>query len=283
MEIIIGKTAGFCFGVSNAVNKATQLLNSNRSIYCLGELVHNKQVTKKLESSGLKFIEDIIEAKENVIIRSHGVTKEIYQKAQELNLSIKDLTCPKVLKIHNIATQYSNKDFYILLVGHKEHPETIGTISFCGKNSSILQNENEIEEKLEEFYNTKLKNLLIIAQTTFSLEKFNEIVSIIEQKTKNKKIQLEIKNTICNATKLRQEETKKIAEQVDYMIIIGGKHSSNTTKLYQISQKYCKECVLAETKEDIDIEYVKKLKKIGIMAGASTPQESIKSIVEILN
>lgn len=281
MEIIIGKNAGFCFGVSNAVNKTEEILNENEKIYCLGELVHNKQVIEELEKKGLSFIEKIEDAKDNVIIRAHGETIETYEKAKKLNLNVLDLTCPKVLKIHNIATEYAKKGYYIFLIGQKEHPETIGTISYCTKNSCIIENEEDIKRSLEKLYNSNVDKLLVISQTTYSIEKFNNIILIINSKLKDS-ISLEIKNTICNATKLRQEETKEMASKVDIMIIIGGKNSSNTKKLYQISSKYCKKSILIETKEELNLDYIRSFNKIGIMAGASTPKKSIENVVELL-
>lgn len=282
MEIIIGKTAGFCFGVSNAVSKTKQLLETKENVCCLGELVHNKQVTDELESKGLTIINKVEEAKKNVIIRAHGEPKETYKKAKDLDLNILDLTCPKVLKIHNIAEEYVSKGYYIFLVGQKEHPEIIGTISYCGKNSNVIETKEEISKKLQDFYESNINKLLILSQTTFSMEKFNNIVTEIKEQLSNKNIEMEIKNTICNATKLRQEETSEIAKKVDIMIIIGGKNSSNTNKLYQISKQYCKNSILIETEHELDIEYVKKFQKIGIAAGASTSQKSIDSVVEML-
>lgn len=279
MEIIIGKSAGFCFGVSNAVNKTMSLLTEqSKQMYCLGELVHNKQVTEELQNKGLKIIDTIEEAKENVIIRSHGVTNEVYEKAKNMGLKIIDLTCPKVLKIHNIAKEYANKGYYIFLIGNKIHPETIGTISYCGKYSKIIEKEEDIELALQEFNNSNIDKLLVIAQTTFSIEKFNKITKIIEERTKEKNI--EIKKTICDATNQRQVETEKISKEVDLMIIIGGKHSSNTTKLYEISKKHCLKAILVETEKDLEIQGLEKNIKIGIMAGASTPKKSIESVVE---
>ena len=283
MEIIVGKTAGFCFGVSNAVNKTEELLKTKKNIFCLGELVHNKQVTDDLISKGLTIINNIEEAKQNVIIRAHGVTKETYDKAKELNLEVLDLTCPKVLKIHNIVEEYSNKGYYIFLIGQKEHPEVIGTISYCGKNADIIEKKEEIKEKLKKFYTSNINKLLVLAQTTFSVEKFNNIVTELKEQINNKNIEIEVKKTICDATRLRQEEASKIAKLVDIMIIIGGKNSSNTNKLYQISKQYCKNSILIETKDELDKEYVRKFQKVGIIAGASTSQKSIDSVVEMLN
>ncbi len=282
MDLIIGKTAGFCFGVSNAVNKSKEIIKQKKNIYCLGEIVHNKEVTKELEKEGIEFIDDIEKAKENVIIRAHGEPIKTYKKAQNLGLNIIDLTCPKVTKIHNIVKEYAENEFYIMLIGQKNHPEIIGTVSYSGDYSCVIQTEQDIDNAIKEFYNTGLKRILVISQTTFSLEMFNNICKIIKEKI-SKNISIEIKNTICDATKLRQEETKKIAKDVDVMIIIGGKNSSNTNKLYVISSSICKNSILIENENELDINFIKKFKKVGIMAGASTPQKSINSVVEILN
>lgn len=278
MEIIIGKTAGFCFGVKNAINNVIDELNVNKKVFCLGELVHNTQITEELKKKGAKFIDNIEEAKKSVIIRAHGIPKNIYKKAQELNLEIKDLTCPKVLHIHNIAEEFSKKNYFIFLVGQKEHPETIGTISFCGEKSIIIETIQDVEKAVNIFKQTTSKNALVIAQTTYSINKFNEICEKLQKNITN----IEIKNTICNATKMRQEETKKIAQEVNAMVIIGGKHSSNSNKLYEIAKKYCNKVLFVETKENLDINLLKNEEKIGIMAGASTPKKSIQEIVDII-
>ena len=279
MEIIVGKTAGFCYGVKNAVDKTKETVQKQNETYRLGELVHNKQVTQDLERHGLVIINNIENAKKNVIIRSHGVPKEVYEKAKELNLEVIDLTCPNVLKIHNIVKEYSSKGYYIFIIGQKDHAETIGTVSHCKQNSTIIETEKDINQAIKEFKKSNLKKLLIVSQTTFSVEKFEAIVKNIEESI-NKDIELKVKNTICNATSVRQKETQEIAKQVDLMIIIGGKHSSNTNKLYQIAKKECNKCLLIETAEELDKDYIIKSGKIGIMAGASTPKESIESTVE---
>lgn len=278
VEIIIGKTAGFCFGVKNAINNVIDELNVNKKVFCLGELVHNTQITEELKKKGAKFIDNIEEAKKSVIIRAHGIPKNIYKKAQELNLEIKDLTCPKVLHIHNIAEEFSKKNYFIFLVGQKEHPETIGTISFCGEKSIIIETIQDVEKAVNIFKQTTSKNALVIAQTTYSINKFNEICEKLQKNITN----IEIKNTICNATKMRQEETKKIAQEVNAMVIIGGKHSSNSNKLYEIAKKYCNKVLFVETKENLDINLLKNEEKIGVMAGASTPKKSIQEIVDII-
>lgn len=279
MEIIIGKTAGFCFGVENAISKTKEQITKEKNIYCLGELVHNQQVINSLEKIGVKFIEDINEAKNKVIIRAHGAEKKIYETAKKNNIEIIDLTCPKVLHIHKMIEDYRKKDYYIILVGKKNHPEIIATKSFCGEEYSLIEDETEIPNLMQTLNKIKEGKAVILAQTTYNLEKFNKIVETIKEKA-NKEI--EIKNTICNATKERQEETKQIAKQVQAMIIIGGKNSSNTVKLYEVASKYCFNVQSIETKEELDIEKIKGIHKIGIMAGASTPKESIEDVVEIL-
>ena len=276
MEIIVGKTAGFCFGVKNAVTKAQEELNKQNNVYCLGELVHNRQVTEDLIKKGMRFIDSVNEAESSIIIRSHGVSRQTYNQIKEKKLNVLDLTCPKVLHIHNIAEEYAQKGYFIILVGKKEHPEIVGTISFCGEYSLIIEDEDQIDNAIEAYKKSMKNNLLVIAQTTFSMEKFNNIVDKISKRVSN----LEVKNTICNATKERQEETEKIAQNVDRMIIVGGKHSSNSNKLYEIAKKYCKSVYFVETESEIEVENFKQIEKIGIMAGASTPQESIQKVVE---
>ena len=235
-----------------------------------------------MEKEGLVFIDNIEQARKNIIIRAHGEPQETYIKAKKLNLNMLDLTCPKVKKIHEIANQYAQNGYYILLIGQKNHPETIGTISYCGNYKYVIQEEQEIDNAIIDINNSKIQKLLIISQTTFSLDKFENISNKIKEKL-NKDIIIEIKNTICSATKTRQEETKKIAKEVDYMIIIGGKHSSNTNKLYKIATMYCKNTILIENEKELDIKTINKNAKIGIMAGASTPQKSIDLVIELLN
>ena len=281
MEIILGKTAGFCYGVKTAVTNAEEKLKEYKNVSCLGELVHNGEVIKKLEKLGLSVVENIEDSKSKVIIRAHGISKDIYKKAEALNIEVFDITCPFVLKIHNIGEENSKKGNYIFLIGGKKHPETIGTISFCGKNSCIIEKEEEIKEAIKKLEESKIKKLLIIVQTTFSLEKFSSFVEKIKNEISDD-IKLEIKNTICSATKIRQEETANISKEVECMIIIGGKNSSNTKKLYDISKENCENTLIIETKNELNIDEIKKFKKIGIMAGASTPNDSIEDVIELI-
>ena len=286
MNIIVGKTAGFCFGVKRAVEGSINQTESNtddRQIYCLGELVHNRQVVKKIENKGIKIINNINQIESNnssLIIRAHGVPKEEYENAKLKQIKLIDYTCPYVLKIHNIAEQYKDKEFYIFVVGNRLHPEVIGTISYCGEKYSVIEDEKDIEYAINSFLKEQNNNLLVIVQTTFNKEKFGIIENNI-RKSMNSNIHIEFKNTICSATEERQKETEKISKEVNFMIIIGGKNSSNTKKLYEISKNNTK-TLLIETAEELDIENVKKYDKVGIMAGASTPKDSINEVIEKL-
>lgn len=282
MEIIIGKTSGFCAGVRNAIIRTEEELDKkNKEIDCLGELVHNKQVIEKLQKKGLNIIEDIEQARDTVIIRAHGITKETYNRAQEKNIELIDLTCPKVLKIHKIIEEYLKNKYYIILVGVQNHPEVIGTMSFGENQITLVSKEDEIENAIKEIKNSKLEKVLLISQTTYNLQKFEKISEIIKNKISNE-YEIEIKNTICPATRIRQEETEEISKKVDCMIIVGGKNSSNTKKLYDISLLNCKNVILVETAKEININSLKKYNRIGIMAGASTPNESVEEIVKLL-
>lgn len=272
MNIIVGKNSGFCAGVKYTITKTEEeLKNSSGKLDCLGEIIHNNQVIKDLESKGLRIINSINESIDKVIIRAHGISKDIYDLAIKKNITLIDLTCPNVLKIHKQVEDFANRGYFIFLFGVKEHPETIGTISFCGKNSYIIENKEDITSAMDALYNSSLKNILIISQTTFSISLFDEMCSIIKSSL-NSTFNIEIIKSICNATNLRQIETGEIAAKSDLMIIIGGKHSSNTKKLYEVASQNCKNVLSIETKEDLNFDFVKNFENIGIMAGASTPR-----------
>ena len=212
MEIIIGKTAGFCYGVKRAVDGAIEESKKNKKTYCLGELVHNKEVIEDLKNKGIEIIEDINEVNDKnlkVILRAHGVEKNIYEKAKINNIELVDYTCPNVLKIHKIAEEYANKGYYIILTGAEKHPEVIGIKSYCGKNFSLIEKEDDVHKAIEKFENSQIKKLLIISQTTYSVAKFENITKILKEKI-SKNVDLVIKNTICLATETRQKETEKL-------------------------------------------------------------------------
>ena len=284
MEIVVGKTAGFCYGVKNAVDKSEEELKNGNRICCLGEIVHNSKVVKNLEEKGIKFIDSLEEntKRDKTIIRAHGVSKSVYELAEKMGIELVDLTCPNVLKIHKIVSEHEKNGYFIMVVGNKNHPETLGTIGFCGKNYCVIESDIEIKEAVRKFKESNKQNLLVIVQTTFGLEKFNKYIEIIKEEINDKQKNIKICNSICNATRIRQEETEKISKEVDYMIIIGGKNSSNTKKLYEIANKNCSKVVCIEGTDEINKQTLQHVNKVGIMAGASTPQDSIKEVVDLL-
>ena len=284
MNIIVGKNAGFCFGVKRAVEGSLNEITNNKKIYCLGELVHNNEVINKIREKGIMFIDDIDEIKSDnakLIIRAHGVEQKVYKDAENKKIELIDFTCPFVAKIHKIADDYQKKGYYIFLIGNKKHPEIIGTSSHCGNNYSIIENEDDLMNELNLLKEKKIKDLLVIVQTTYSKNKYAVIEKNIRENI-DSCVNLVIKNTICNATSKRQDETKEIAKKVDLMIIIGGKNSSNTRKLFEIACKYTNALII-ETANEINLNNLSDYRSIGIMAGTSTPKESIDELIIKLN
>lgn len=252
-------------------------------MYCLGDPVHNPNVIKELEEKGLiirQRLSDIPKGK-LVFIRAHGIPKKTYEIANKRGNSLIDLTCAKVIAIHKKVEQYTNQGYDILYIAEKGHPETIGTIGFASNNIFRIETKKEIELALKNLEKKDSKNIVIFSQTTFLNEKFDEYVEYIKQKIPAD-VNLVVEKTICNATKLRQSETQDISSMVEIMIIIGGKKSSNTNKLYQIAQRGCSNAMLVETMDDLYLNYIKRFRKVGVMAGASTPPEMIEKVVEIL-
>lgn len=283
MELIISKNAGFCFGVTNAVEKTKDALKNIEKLYCLGELVHNGQVMDKLEKNGLIVIENIKKAPYNsqVVIRAHGVPKITYEKAKERNIELIDLTCPKVLAIHKMVEKASNdKDTYVVIIGNKNHPEIIGTKGFAGVKSIIIENEEDVEDLKEKIKSNNFKKLCVFSQTTFSMEKFHKLSNKIKEEIKS--IEVEIKNCICNATEIRQTEVKELAKEVELMIIIGGKNSSNTEKLYKLSKENNENTIWIQEEKDLDLNKVKCFNKVGIATGASTSMGIVDKVKRAL-
>lgn len=281
MEVIVGKLAGFCPGVENTIRKAQKKLAENKIVYCLGEIVHNKQVIKELEEKGMKTVQDLDEIPNNsiVIFRAHGEPKYKYEKAQEKNLEIVDLTCGNVLNIHK-KVEKESKDSFIIILGKKNHPEVLGTKGFSGENSYIVENEDDILDAYIEYEKTEIGRVYVVGQTTISSKYFDVLAEELEKNFIEADVVID--KTICNATEIRQKETTEMAKKINTMIIIGGKNSSNTKELAKIAEENCENVYLIENIKELENINLNKTKEIGIMAGASTPQNVINEVTKYL-
>ena len=280
MEIILAKTAGFCFGVQRAVDTAYEHADDKGRVYTYGQIIHNEEVVGDLSRHGVKVIEDdelsdIRDSK--VIIRSHGAEKKVYDILESNGNIVIDATCPFVKKIHNIVRDKSEDGNTIVIVGDENHPEVRGIMGWCVSRPVVIGSEEEAEiftqKCLDGSYSRK-ENISIVSQTTFNYRKFNNIVDIIRNKLYN----VTAYKTICNATSVRQREAKEIASKVDAMIVIGGRNSSNTQKLFEISKKECENTYYIQTLVDLDLTTFESVSRVGITAGASTPNNIIKEV-----
>ena len=280
MQVTLAKSAGFCFGVKRAVDQVYQEAEHSRMpVYTFGPIIHNETVVKDLEEKGVYAIGGIEELKHLpkgiVVIRSHGVSKEIYEKIETEGFRIVDATGPFVLKIHRFAEDYSKKGYRILIIGNASHPEVEGIKGWSDPaGTTVLQSAEEARNfKLPEGENGR-PNVCIVSQTTFNYNKFQELVEIIEKKGYD----IIVLNTICNATEERQKEAAEISAKADAMIVIGGSHSSNTQKLFEICKKECENTYYIQTLDDLDPGQFRSIDNVGITAGASTPNNIIEEV-----
>lgn len=275
MEVIVAKTAGFCFGVKRAVDKVYEQIEKGGSpIYTYGPIIHNEEVVKDLEAKGVRVLEteEELAALERgvVIIRSHGVGRHIYELLDRPGITVVDATCPFVKKIHRIVEEQNAAGRRVIIVGNEEHPEVQGIKGWGDTNTLVI----ESAEKLDDFHIPEEERLCMVAQTTFNYNKFQVIV----EKFLKKGYDILVLNTICNATQERQVEAKQIAASVDAMIVIGGQSSSNTRKLYEICSSECENTYFIQTLDDLDLQSVSSVRSVGITAGASTPNYIIEEV-----
>lgn len=273
MIIKIADYAGFCGGVKRAVKMAEESLDLEGDSYSWGPIVHNAQQTKALEDKGLKVEEDYHKIESgNIVVRSHGAAKSVFEDMEKRGLNIIDATCPVLLKIYK-KIQEMEKEYKIVIIGDREHPEIIGIAGHL-KHEPIIVNSKEEAEQIK-----NQEKLYIISQTTNRMEKFLELSDIIERSN----AYVLIDNTICNATRNRQQATEELSKDVDAMITIGGLNSSNTNKLYEITRNHCKNTFRIETVDDLSLQEVLKFNTIGITAGASTPDWIIEEVVNVMD
>ena len=278
MKVELAKSAGFCFGVEKAVNTVyEEAKKENEIVYTLGPIIHNEEVVKDMKKRGVEAvkIEDLASLqKGTVIIRSHGVSRDVYNFVKQSGHRVVDATCPFVKKIHAIVSVQSGKGKTVVIIGNPDHPEVMGIKGWGDENTYAVEN-------VEQFINLDLKKdeeIIIVAQTTFNHKKFQEIIDKISL------LGYDVRcfNTICNATQERQAEAKKIASNVDAMIVIGDKKSSNTGKLVEICQEECKNTVFIQTLEDLNYDALLSVDSVGITAGASTPKHIIEEVQNIV-
>lgn len=269
MEIIVAKHSGFCFGVDKAVKTAFNIQSDER-VFTLGELIHNSQVIEALKEKGIQTIDDIDELRENdcVIVRAHGIGKDVYEMLKMRNVRILDATCPYVKRIHEIVKRKQDEGFKIIIVGDPQHPEVIGINGWCEGKALIIADEEDAENL--EYSDEKI---CTVAQTTFRGSKYDAIFETLK-----KKFAFALKfDTICNATVQRQTEAAELSKVADAMVVVGGRNSSNTRKLYEICQQNCPKTYLIENADELPS--LNNIKTVGITAGASTPDWVIKEVI----
>ncbi len=275
MHIKVASNAGFCFGVNRAVKAVYELLSNGEKVCTLGPIIHNPQIIEDLSARGVKIVEAPEQAGKDttLVIRSHGVSDDVMQTIKKLNLKCVDATCPFVKKIHNIVSKADANSEVVLVAGDKTHPEVQGIIGHCGAEARSFNNSDELLDIIKNNPSFSDLKVLVVAQTTFSVTRWQQCLEILKSAYEN----ITIFDTICNTTVSRQNEAEALSKQVDAMIIIGGKNSSNTAKLFSICKENC-DSYLIEKFEDLPIEKIKNSKFIGITAGASTPANIIEEV-----
>ena len=274
MEVILAQHAGFCFGVERAVEQVYEQAATGKPIYTYGPIIHNEEVVKDLAQKGVRVIESVSELAQikegTIVIRSHGVARKVCELIKERGLECVDATCPFVKRIHNIVEKESEAGKRVVIIGNAGHPEVEGIMGWAKTDTTVI---GTLEEAQKFIYNPG-EELCIVSQTTFNYNKFQELVEILKKNGYNGSVV----NTICNATEVRQTEARKIAAKVDVMIVIGGNHSSNTRKLYEICRQECVNTYFIQTLDDLHLDLPKSVRLVGITAGASTPNNIIEEV-----
>ena len=276
-KVILAENAGFCFGVQRAVEEAIKVQKQyNKKIYTLGPLIHNNDVVKYLEDNNVFAIDyseiDKLGKEDVIVIRSHGVTKTVIEDLENRGLTVVNATCPYVTNIQKKVNKFSKEDYNIVILGDEKHPEVVGINGWCN-DSAVITKDGNFDEKLP-------NKICVVSQTTEKQENWKNTVTNLTLKSK----EVLAFNTICQATEVRQKSVDNLSKIVDTMIVIGGKNSSNTTKLYEIAKKSCNNTIHIENAKELTKEFIEenKDKKVGITAGASTPDWIIKEVIDVM-
>uniref|UniRef100_A0A7C3NDT3 4-hydroxy-3-methylbut-2-enyl diphosphate reductase n=1 Tax=candidate division WOR-3 bacterium TaxID=2052148 RepID=A0A7C3NDT3_UNCW3 len=279
MKIVVAKNSGFCFGVKRAMKIIDDLekFSKEKPLYTLGPIIHNPQVVDSLEEKGIFPLEDVSKVKKgSLILRTHGVEKKLLDKIKRKNIKYIDATCPFVANAHNYVKKLFKEGYLVVIFGEKDHPEILAINSQIDNKGIVVEKKEDVKK----IFNLKDRKIGVISQTTQSLEKFKEIVCELMDNFK----EIYVVNTICNATSLRQNSAVEVAKKVDLMLVIGGKNSGNTKRLFQICYALNKNTFHIETYKEIESfkEKVLKSKSVGLVAGASTPDWIIDEVVNFL-
>ena len=277
MEIKVAASAGFCFGVKRAVELVEKLVSEGKKVCTLGAIIHNPQKVQELAEKGVRIVSAIEEVmpKETLVIRSHGVGASVIDSIEQAGIAYENATCPFVQKIHRIVSEHSRQGEIILIAGDKDHPEVQGIIGHCFSACYTFMNEEELTEIIEKVLSKKKEPVCVVVQTTFNKIEWKKSLKILQKVCTNAKIF----DTICSATSDRQSEAEILASESDLMLVIGGRHSSNTNKLFQICRDKCSQTYLIETAGELPVKAVTSANRIGITAGASTPASIIKEVL----
>ena len=275
MQVLLADEYGFCFGVERAVEMVEEALGEGDTVRSLGPLIHNEQEMQRLGTFGVTTISDPIQIKrgETAVIRAHGVTPEVQKELEEKASKVVDATCPFVTRVQKLAARAAEQDRHVIIVGSPDHPEMIGVKGYAPNHAFIVRDETEVDAL------PRLRNPLVVSQTTIKVKTFFDTAEAVRAKTDD---DVQIVNTICSATKDRQESARALSGMVDAFYIIGGRHSSNSVKLLGVCKEQCEKSFLIETEDEIDSEDIAGAERVGVTAGASTPEHLVRSVLERL-
>ena len=275
MKVLLADEYGFCFGVERAVEMVEESLSNGESVRTLGPLIHNEQEMSRLGAHGVREISEPVQITrgETAVIRAHGVTPEVQRELEEKASKVVDATCPFVTKVQKLASRAAAKDQHVVVVGNPDHPEMVGVFGYAPEHTFVVNDAAEVANL------PRLRNPLVVSQTTIKLQSFLDAAEAVKAKTDD---EVQIVNTICSATRDRQDAARALAGEVEAFYIIGGRHSSNSRKLVAVCKEQCEKSFLIETEDEIDPNDLKNVETVGVTAGASTPEWLIKKVVQRL-
>ncbi len=275
MKVLLADEYGFCFGVERAVEMVEDSLEKKETVRTLGPLIHNEQEMERLGDYGVSTISEPVQIKrgETAVIRAHGVTPDVQNELEEKASKVVDATCPFVTRVQRLASRAANENRHVIVIGNPDHPEMIGVKGYAPEHAFIIKDETEIKDL------PKLKNPMVVSQTTIKAKTFFDTAEAIKNVAEG---ETQIINTICSATRDRQDAARALAGEVDAFYVIGGDHSSNSRKLLTVCKEQCEKSFLIQTEADINPEDLKDVKNVGVTAGASTPKWLIDKVVETL-